>query len=91
MKKPEIILSVKSETNGKETRILRGDELFVVLYHGKPFNLTLSRKTEGHPPIYQRVAFPFKASAESLAVRLNMMFKTTDFTVAQALFDSGTV
>lgn len=80
---PEVLL-----TNNQfpETRVMVAKGLFVVLYKGKPFNLSTDRKPDGQPPIYQRIAYPNRRPAENLALKLNTMFDVTDFAVFDVEF-----
>jgi hypothetical protein len=59
--------------------------LFVVLFHGQPFQLRSKLNIEVAYPSwkYMRVGFANAAHALRLANKLNAMFSTTEFTVSE--------
>lgn len=81
--KPEILLRTGNEDGTPETRVISAKGVYLVLYKGKPFNLTTDRSPEGQPPIYRRTTYPHKKSAVNLAASLNKLFEVEDFTVSE--------
>ena len=62
--------------------IIEADNIYAVLYKGKPINARTSQTHLDYPgPKYKRIAFAMPGHAFNLAERLNNLFKTTDFTV----------
>lgn len=83
---PEILLTTGKDNGIPETRVMVAKGLFVVLYKGKPFNLSTDRKPENQPPIYMRTSYPNRKGAANLATKLNTMFDVTDFAVFDVEF-----
>ena len=74
----------------KSDQILVADGIYAVFYNAQPINLRSLNKLLDYPgPKYKKVAFSNSGHAFNLCEKLNIMFKTTLFTVV--LLTSGTV
>jgi hypothetical protein len=61
-------------------QILKGQQLWTVLYKDEPINIrTTIWSMKGPMYKYSRTAFTTESPAENLAAKLNRWFKTTDF------------
>ncbi|KQY14435.1 hypothetical protein [Rhizobium sp. Root482] len=84
---PDILLSTGSDTGKPQTKVLVAKGLFVVLYEGKPFNLTTDRRPADQPVIYQRTCYVSRKPAENLATKLNTIFDVDGFSVVDVELD----
>jgi hypothetical protein len=66
------------------TDILRAPTCYMVLYRGEAFNIRKSNSTSAHPK-YKRTSHTNRANADNLAARLNVMFRTDEFTVREVV------
>lgn len=80
--KPTVLLEAVNKNTYKAEQVLESQGIFSVFYQGKPINLrTLSTIVSYPGPKYKKVSFSNKAHAIRLALRLNKLFSTNDFTV----------
>ena len=75
---PNVLLS-HTDQDYNEIEILEAENMFVVLYDDKPFNLRTTKYMRDRT--YQRNGFPCQGHATNLAQRLNEIFNTVKFTV----------
>jgi|TARA_A100001391_G_scaffold151797_1_gene109546 hypothetical protein len=62
--------------------ILEASAIYAVFYKQKPINLKTSSIVSNYPgPKYKKVSFSNPGHAHNLAQKLNLMFKTNDFSV----------
>ena len=62
--------------------ILEASAIFAVFYKQNPINLKTSSIVSNYPgPKYKKVSFSNPGHAHNLAQKLNVMFKTNDFSV----------
>lgn len=82
--KPNVLL--QSEPNKKQhiESIIESISIYAVFYKGRPINLKYESIFAGDIlPKYRKTSFPSKAHALNLRDRLNLLFKTTEFTVVK--------
>lgn len=88
--KPRILLEAVNRNTYKAEQILESEGIFSVFYQGKPINLRMLSTLVSYPgPKYKKVSFSNKAHAIRLALRLNKLFSTNDFTVRKFALDDG--
>jgi|TARA_B100001093_G_C26756101_1_gene983476 hypothetical protein len=62
--------------------ILEASAIYAVFHKQKPINLKTSSIVSNYPgPKYKKVSFSNPGHAHNLAQKLNVMFKTNDFSV----------
>ena len=62
--------------------VLAAEGIWAVFYDGKPINLKSSSLVANYPgPKYKKVSFSNPGHAHNLSQKLNLMFKTNDFSV----------
>lgn len=87
-RKPTVLLESVDSNSGKATQVLQSENLYVVVYEGKPFNLKLLNKMFDYPgPKYKKTSFCNPAHAQNLADKMNVMFGTSKFTVVPFMGD----
>ena len=80
--KPTVLLEAVNKNTYKAEQILSADAIFSVFYDGKPINLRTLHTLVSYPgPKYKKVSFSNPGHAHNLAQKLNLMFKTNDFSV----------
>jgi hypothetical protein len=80
--KPTVILENINSKTYKSEQVLEADAIWAVFYLEKPFNLKSANALTNYPgPKYKKVSFSNPGHAHNLAKKLNVMFKTTDFSV----------
>lgn len=76
-----ILKSTRDET-GTQWDLLEGNNLYIVVYNDKPFNVRRhiqTLKTEGYK--YYKLSYTSEAPAINQAIKLNKLFQTLLFTV----------
>ena len=80
--KPTVLLSISNKETYKQEEVLAAEGIWAVFYDGKPINLKSSSLVSNYPgPKYKKVSFSNPGHAHNLAQKLNLMFKTNDFSV----------
>ena len=80
--KPKVILEYVDKKSYKAEQVLEAEAIWAVFYKGKPLNLKSSNVLTNYPgPKYKKVSFSNPGHAHNLAQKLNVMFKTNDFSV----------
>jgi hypothetical protein len=80
--KPKTLLQHTNNKSFKMEEILEASAIFAVFYKAKPINLKTSSIVSNYPgPKYKKVSFSNPGHAHNLAQKLNLMFKTNDFSV----------
>ena len=82
--KPNILLEYTNGTTYKCEQVLDAEAIWAVFYKNKPFNLKSSNALTSYPgPKYKKTSFSNPGHAFNLAKKLNVMFKTEEFTVVK--------
>jgi hypothetical protein len=80
--KPKTLLQHTNNKSFKMEEILEASAIYAVFYKQKPINLKTSSIVSNYPgPKYKKVSFSNPGHAHNLAQKLNLMFKTNDFSV----------
>ena len=80
--KPTILLDNTHPTTYKSEQVLDAEAIYAVFYKDKPINLRSLHSLVDYPgPKYKKVSFSNPGHAHNLAQKLNLMFKTNDFSV----------
>ena len=80
--KPKTLLQHTNNKSFKMEEILEASAIYAVFYKQKPLNLKTSSIVSNYPgPKYKKVSFSNPGHAHNLAQKLNLMFKTNDFSV----------
>ena len=80
--KPKTLLQHTNNKSFKMEEILEASPIYAVFYKQKPINLKTSSIVSNYPgPKYKKVSFSNPGHAHNLAQKLNLMFKTNDFSV----------
>ncbi len=80
--KPKTLLQHTNNKSFKMEEILEASAIYAVFYKAKPINLKTSSIVSNYPgPKYKKVSFSNPGHAHNLAQKLNLMFKTNDFSV----------
>ena len=80
--KPKTLLQHTNTKSFKMEEILEASAIYAVFYKQKPINLKTSSIVSNYPgPKYKKVSFSNPGHAHNLAQKLNLMFKTNDFSV----------
>ena len=80
--KPKTLLQHTNNKSFKMEEILEASAIYAVFYKQKPINLKTSSIVSNYPgPKYKKVSFSNPGHAHTLAQKLNLMFKTNDFSV----------
>ena len=86
--KPTIILEHTDNQTYRSEQVLKATAVYSVFYKGEAINLRSLNSLVNFPgPKYKKVSFSNPGHAINLAKKMNIMFKTTDFTVV--LLNSG--
>src|SRR5210317_2554787 len=86
--KPNVLESFTDKNTFRREEVLDADAIWAVFYKGKPFNLKSSNSISPTPgPKYKKTSFSNPGHAINLAKKLNVLFKTDQFTVV--LLKSG--
>lgn len=82
--KPIVLLEAVNKHTFNAEQVLKCDSIYIVVFQNKPINLRSLNTLVSYPgPKYKKVSFSTKASADNLANRLNKLFNTTEFGVAE--------
>ena len=80
--KPTVLLEHVNKTNYKSDQVLSSDGIWAVFYDGRPINLkTHNILLHYLGPKYKKVSFSNSGHAINLCKKLNVLFKTDQFTV----------
>lgn len=80
--KPKTLLQHTNNKSFKMEEILEASAIYAVFHKQKPINLKTSSIVSNYPgPKYKKVSFSNPGHAHNLAQKLNIMFKTNDFSV----------
>ena len=80
--KPTVLIEHVDNTTYKADQVLASDGIWAVYYKNRPINLKTQNMLVQHPgPKYKKVSFSNQGHAINLAKKLNIQFKTTDFSV----------
>ena len=80
--KPKTLLQHTNNKSFKMEEILEASAIYAVFHKQKPINLKTSSIVSNYPgPKYKKVSFSNPGHAHNLAQKLNLMFKTNDFSV----------
>jgi hypothetical protein len=80
--KPTVLLEHVNKTNYKSDQVLSSDGIWAVFYDGRPINLKTHNILLHYPgPKYKKVSFSNSGHAINLCKKLNVLFKTDQFTV----------
>ena len=80
--KPKTLLQHTNNKSFKMEEIIEASAIYAVFYKQKPINLKTSSIVSNYPgPKYKKVSFSNPGHAHNLAQKLNLMFKTNDFSV----------
>ncbi len=80
--KPKTLLQHTNNKSFKMEEILEASAIYAVFHKQKPINLKTSSIVSNYPgPKYKKVSFSNPGHAHNLAQKLNVMFKTNDFSV----------
>lgn len=87
--KPIILVEYVNKSNYKSEQILSSDGIWAVFFKNEPINLKAYNILVAYPgPKYKKVSFSNKGHAINLCKKLNVLFKTIDFSVV--LLTGGT-
>lgn len=87
--KPIILVEYVNKSNYKSEQILSSDGIWAVFFKNEPINLKAHNILVAYPgPKYKKVSFSNKGHAINLCKKLNVLFKTIDFSVV--LLTGGT-
>jgi hypothetical protein len=80
--KPTVLLEHVNKSNYKSDQILASEGIWAVFHNNQPINLKTFNVLINYPgPKYKKVSFSNSGHAINLAKKLNILFKTTAFTV----------
>jgi len=80
--KPTVLLEHVNKSNYKSDQILASEGIWAIFYNNQPINLKTFNVLINYPgPKYKKVSFSNSGHAINLAKKLNILFKTTAFTV----------
>ena len=86
--KPNVLVEHVNKTNYKTEQVLSSEGIWAVFYENKPINLKSGNMLVSYPgPKYKKTSFSNPAHAINLAKKLNVLFKTDQFSVV--LLKSG--
>lgn len=86
--KPVVLIEHINKNNYKSEQIISSEGIWAVFYNGQPINLKSSNMLVNYPgPKYKKTSFSNKGHAINLCKKLNILFKTDNFTVV--LLKSG--
>jgi hypothetical protein len=80
--RPKILLEITNKKTYKSEQVLEADAIWAVFYQDKPINLKTSSMIAHHVgPKYKKVSFSNAGHAHNLAIKMNTLFNTQDFSV----------
>lgn len=80
--KPQILLEHINRTSYKTEQVLHSEGVWAIFYQGEPINLKSGNMLINYPgPKYKKTSFSNKGHAINLCKKLNVLFKTDQFTV----------
>ena len=86
--KPNVLIEHVNKQNYKTEQVLSSEGIWAVFYENKPINLKSGNMLVSYPgPKYKKTSFSNPGHAVNLAKKLNVLFKTDQFTVV--LLKSG--
>jgi len=86
--KPNVLIEHVNKQNYKTEQVLSSEGIWAVFYENKPINLKSGNMLVSYPgPKYKKTSFSNPGHAINLAKKLNVLFKTDQFTVV--LLKSG--
>ena len=86
--KPNVLVEHVNKTNYKTEQVLSSEGIWAVYYESKPINLKSGNMLVSYPgPKYKKTSFSNPGHAINLAKKLNVLFKTDQFSVV--LLQSG--
>lgn len=86
--KPNVLVEHVNKTNYKTEQVLSSEGIWAVFYENKPINLKSGNMLVSYPgPKYKKTSFSNPGHAINLAKKLNVLFKTDQFSVV--LLKSG--
>ena len=86
--KPNVLVEHVNKTNYKTEQVLSSEGIWAVYYETKPVNLKSGNMLVSYPgPKYKKTSFSNPGHAINLAKKLNVLFKTDQFSVV--LLKSG--
>jgi hypothetical protein len=86
--KPNVLVEYVNKQNYKTEQVLSSEGIWAVFYENKPINLKSGNMLVSYPgPKYKKTSFSNPGHAINLAKKLNVLFKTDQFTVV--LLKSG--
>jgi hypothetical protein len=87
--KPVVLIEHTNKSTYKTEQVLASEGVWAVCYNSSPINLKTSNLLVQYPgPKYKKVSFSNPGHAINLAKKLNVQFKTDQFTVM--LLQAGT-
>lgn len=86
--KPNVLVEHVNKVNYKTEQVLSSEGIWAVFYENKPINLKSGNMLVSYPgPKYKKTSFSNPGHAINLAKKLNVLFKTDQFSVV--LLKSG--
>ena len=86
--KPNVLVEHVNKTTYKSEQVLSSEGIWAVYYENKPINLKSGNSLISYPgPKYKKTSFSNRGHAINLAKKLNVLFKTDQFSVV--LLKSG--
>ena len=86
--KPNVLVEHVNKTTYKSEQVLSSEGIWAVYYENKPINLKSVNSLISYPgPKYKKTSFSNPGHAINLAKKLNVLFKTDQFSVV--LLKSG--
>jgi|TARA_Y100000389_G_C17128227_1_gene348885 hypothetical protein len=80
--KPKVLCEFVDRKTFKSEQVLEAEAIWAVFYNSKPFNLKSANSITNYPgPKYKKTSFSNPGHAFNLAKKLNIMFKTDEFSV----------
>jgi hypothetical protein len=80
--KPNVLIEHVNKQNYKTEQVLSSEGIWAVFYENKPINLKSGNMLVSYPgPKYKKTSFSNPGHAINLAKKLNVLFKTDQFTV----------
>ncbi len=80
--KPKVLCEFVDRKTFKSEQVLEAEAIWAVFYNSKPFNLKSANSITSYPgPKYKKTSFSNPGHAFNLAKKLNIMFKTDEFSV----------
>jgi len=80
--KPNVLIEYVNKQNYKTEQVLSSEGIWAVFYENKPINLKSGNMLVSYPgPKYKKTSFSNPGHAINLAKKLNVLFKTDQFTV----------